>query len=144
MKQYPVINWNRAANRRSQEFFTLASTPHDESCTQAGEALEQQIMECTALINQLIRQHGPAPEGAEYFIVENTGHDFGIYYEAGIFYREATEQEQDNDQESPSEEYAGDVENGIPDNWDDAAKEELRQAGHPAYQPAKIIRMNAA
>lgn len=144
MKQYSVISFDRAASRRSQDFFTLAPTPHDEKCTQAGEAPEQQIQECTALINQLIRQHGPAPEGAEFFIVKNTGHDFGTYYEAGIFYTEPNDMLEEDEEEAPCLLYAQNIENGIPDNWDDAAKEELREAGHPAYQPAKVIQMKAA
>lgn len=51
---------------------------------------------------------------------------------------------EEDEEESPCLLYAQNIENGIPDNWDDAAKEELRQAGHPAYQPAKIIQMKAA
>ena len=38
--QYPVINWNKAAAKSSLfenlEFFSLASTPHEEECTPAG------------------------------------------------------------------------------------------------------------
>lgn len=158
---YKVITWNRAAGQASEEieFFSLASTPHDEICTPAGQDENLQILECTALINQLIREQGPAPEGAQYFIVENTGHDFGVYYEAGIFYTQIPEPSQydiDNETElwqtwwnaeedqTPSEIYALKMEGSIPEQWDEEAKQELRKAGHPAHQPAKVVKMKAA
>lgn len=150
--QYPVINWNRAAGRASDqlEFFPLACTPHEEECTPAGYDLENnrtQQIECKALINQLIRKAGPAPEGAQYFIIENTGHEFGTYYEAGIFYvptpEPQTEEETDQSQ-SDSENYAMIVEQNIPDKWDAEAFKELREAGHPNYQPAKVIKLKVA
>jgi hypothetical protein len=149
--QYPVINWNKAAAKASDqiEFFALACTPHDEECTQAGMDKvnnDQQRIECSALINQLIRI-SPPPPGAEFFIIENTGHEFGIYYEAGIFFvpspEPQTEQETDQ-QQSDSENYAMIIEGNIPDKWDAVALQELRDAGHPKFQPAKIVQMNAA
>ena len=143
--QYPVINWNVAAkkcNTNGQvEFFSLACTPTDETCTQAGQDLESQIKECTALINQLIRAAGQSDPGVEFFIIENTGHDFGIYYEAGIFYIPTPE---DQEEENGSEIYAMVIEQNIPEKWDAEALQELKTAGHPAYQPAKIIQMKAA
>ena len=142
--QYPVINWNRAAAKASDqlEFFPLACTPHDEECTQAGQDTDLQIMECTALINQFIRAAGKPDPGAEFFIIENTGHDFGIYYEAGIFYQPTPDT--DEAEESQSEIYAMIIEQNIPEQWDNEAKEELRIAGHPAHQPGKVVKMKAA
>jgi hypothetical protein len=146
--QYPVINWNRAATKCSLsdhlEFFSLACTPHDENCTQAGQDLESQIKECTALINQFIRSAGQPDPGAEFFIIETTGHDFGIYYEAGIFYQPQTAEQEEADEDSGSEIYAMVIEQNIPDKWDPEALQELRTAGHPNYQPAKVVRMKAA
>lgn len=143
---YPVINWQTAANRantpgRNLEFLTIASTPHDEECTQAGQSQEDQIIECTALINQFIRAAGKPDEGAEFFIIENTGHDFGIYYEAGIFYIPTPE---DQEEENGSEIYAMVIEANIPDKWDLEALQELREAGHSKHQPAKVIKMKVA
>ena len=114
-----------------------------------GFTLDKIIAECTALINQLIREQGPAPEGAQYFIVENTGHDFGVYYEAGIFYQQVQEPyffdiETEEEPQTPSEIYALNLESNIPDKWDSEALQELRKAGHPAHQPAKVVKMNAA
>lgn len=143
---YKVINWNNAAKKCSYsneiEFLSLASTPHNEECTPAGKDLESQILECTALINQLIRSAGQPDPGAEFFIIENTGHDFGIYYEAGIFYQPTPDT--DEAEESQSEIYAMIIEQNIPEQWDNEAKEELRKAGHPAHQPGKVVKMKAA
>lgn len=143
---YKVINWNDAVKKcnfsEKIEFLPLSCTPHNEECTPAGKDLESQILECTALINQLIRSAGQPDTGAEFFIIENTGHDFGIYYEAGIFYQPTPDT--DEAEESQSEIYAMIIESNIPEQWDNEAKEELRKAGHPAHQPGKVVKMKAA
>ena len=149
--QYPVINWNKAAAKSSLfenlEFFSLASTPHEEECTPAGyEEVnnKSQIIECTALINQLIRGAGKPDEGEQFFIIENTGHDFGTYYEAGIFYQPQTPEQEEADEDSGSEIYAMVIEQNIPDKWDAEALQELRKAGHQAHQPAKVVKIKVA
>lgn len=153
MQTYPVINWNNATAKTGEqlEFFPLTCTPHNENCTPAGQNREDQIKECTALINQLIRKAGQPDPGAEFFIIENTGHDFGTYFEAGIFYIPTPEQEEDEEgqedkeeEESQSEIYAMVIEQNIPDTWDEEALQELRASGHTMYQPAKVIKMKAA
>lgn len=149
--KYPVINWNKAAAKASDqlEFFPLACTPHEEECTPAGnddKNNDKQQMECTALINQL-KRISPPPQDAEFFIIENTGHEFGTYYEAGIFFiptPEAETEEETDQPQSDSENYAMIIEGNIPDKWDAEALQELREAGHPNFQPAKIVKMNAA
>lgn len=159
--KYTVINWNKAVKKSSSEieFLPLASTPHDEQCTQAGQDEESQILECTALINQIIREAGHLATGAEFFIIANTGHEFGIYYEVGIFYKiipEPSQHDIDNKTEvwekwwnadqdqTPSQIYAMAIEQNIPDKWDAEALQELREAGHPLYQPTKIIKLKRA
>lgn len=144
--QYPVINWTKAASKASPEleFFPLASTPHDEPCTQAGKDEDLQLIECTALINQLKRLPTPQAPQAQYFIIENTGHEFGTYYEAGIFFVPTPEDQDEEEPQSDSESYAMIIEGNIPDKWDAEALQELREAGHPNYQPAKVIPMTAA
>lgn len=112
------------------DYIALASTPTEETCTQAGKDEDLQILECTALINQLTRIHGTPPPGAKFFIIRNN-HDAGTYYEAAIMYTE----EVDID-------YLNDVEN-LPELWDASALDELRTAEHPAYT-AKIIQFKAA
>lgn len=139
---YEKITWDRLSRRsgRRFDFFSLAPTPHDEECTQAGGSSSDQKAECVALINQLRRVHGDPPEGAEFVIIKNTGHDFGEYLEAGICFIPEDEEAEDPE-ESPSMEYALKCESGIPDKWDDKAIEELRESGHSKYQPAKIIQL---
>lgn len=124
-----VISYDRATalNLRGYDFVIIASTPNDEPCTQAGADAELQKMECTALINQMRRKYGPEPATCEYFILKNTGHDFGTYYEAAILYSEAETEEAE-----AGAEYAYNCEN-VPDNWDEEAEKELTAAGHPRY-----------
>ena len=87
LTMYKILSFDQAARRTSDtlEFLTLAPTPHNETCTAAGDSHEDGIKECIALINQLQRIHGQAPAGAEFFVVRNY-HEFGTYFEAGIFY----------------------------------------------------------
>jgi hypothetical protein len=136
---YKIVTWDRAT-QSDKEFFNLAPTPNDEECTPVGQDEQSQIKECTALINQLIRKAGKPDEGAEFFIVENH-HEIGTYYEAGIFYIPSPEM---SEEESESEIYAMVIEQNIPDKWDAEALQELRNAGHPKYQAAKVVRMKAA
>jgi len=124
------INFIRASRmcHDQNEFLTIASTPCDETCTQAGQDLNLQLIECIALRNQLKRTYGDPPDGAEFFILVNH-HEFGTYYEVGIFYVPTQE---DSETDSISEQYAFKCEN-IPEQWDLQAKQELRQAKHPLF-----------
>lgn len=147
------------------EFLTLASTPNDEQCTQAGDNPQDQRIECEVLAGQLERIYGPIPEGAEWVIVRND-HEFGMYLELGIIYEmmaepDANDFEQDEDcnfttagemaynlamdqyNETPAVKYAYQCER-IPDKWDNKAINELREKGHSKYQPAKVVPMHAA
>lgn len=140
------LSWDRAAKRCNDhlEFFPLAPTPHDEECTPAGTDIPDNIKECTALVNQLIRVHGEPPEGAEFTLIRND-HEFGTYYEAGIFFRILTEKEMEeaDADETPSQLYAQKCESGIPDKWDADAIKELKAAEHTRYmpkEPAKVVK----
>jgi len=141
----PKLSWDACSRRCNdrRDFFSLAPTPHDEECTQAGQDIQDNIKECAALIGQLIRVHGEPPEGAEFILIRND-HEFGTYYEAGIFYMEPKEPENDwDEQESPSMEYAQKCESGIPDKWDAEALAELVEVGHTKYlpkEPAKVVK----
>jgi hypothetical protein len=148
-KQYmyiPKLSWD-ACSRRSndrRDFFPLAPTPHDEECTQAGQDIQDNIKECRALIGQLIRVHGEPPDGAEFILIRND-HEFGTYYEAGIFYAMMTEEEMEeaDQDETPSLLYAQKCESGIPDKWDAEALAELVEVGHTKYlpkEPAKVVK----
>lgn len=129
-------SWDRLRRQAGEnfDFFSLAPTPHDEECTPAGGSTRDMEDECRALIGQLVRIHGEPPEGAQFVIIVNP-HDFGDYLEAGIAFRPTSREEEENDEESPSQLYAEALEAGIPDHWDQAALEELKEQGHPAYIP---------
>lgn len=123
------------------EFLTIGCTPCEEDCTPAGyDNLESGIIECKALINQLRRLHGIEPEGCEFFIMENF-HDFGVYYEACIFYLLSTDEDETH---TDSEIYAFKCER-LPEKWDDEAIKELRNAGYfmPKKQTANVINLHA-
>lgn len=123
-KKYPEFTLRKASNIiqfSNENFIHLSCTPINEKCIQVGDGanLNQMVIECNALINQLIRMHGEPPEGCKYFVLEQV-HDFGIYYEAALLYNE--------DKEGAVDymylcEY-------LPGNWDRAAIEELRNAGY--------------
>lgn len=141
------ISWDAASRRCNdhREFFSLACTPHDEECTQAGcNGTADMIIEAKALINQLIRVHGTPPEGADFILIRND-HEIGTYYEAGIFFKILTEEEMEeaDQDETPSQEYASKCEMGIPDIWDAEALVELKEAGHTKFlpkEPARVVK----
>lgn len=140
MKVLTLAQADRKRFLTGLEFLFIGSVPHEEQCTQAGyEDLKNGEIECEVLINQLRRINGQEPEGCEFFILENH-HDFGIYHEAAIFYKEIDEEQEE---ESESEIYALGCED-IPEAWDMEAKQELRDKGHTQYQPAKVIRLKIA
>lgn len=119
--------------RQGTESLIIGSTPNEEVCTQAGHHIDDQITECNVYINQLIRMHGTPPEGGEFFIIRNTGHEAGEYYEAAIMYMETTEEQLESDEDSPSELYALDVEMGC-DTWDAQAIAELDASDHQSWK----------
>jgi hypothetical protein len=129
---------DRASRRCSDslDFLSLGCTPCDEECTQAGGETSEMKMECKALINQLIRQHGNPPKGAEFFLIRND-HEFGTYYEAGIFYVPPGPEDED---ETPSMEYALKCER-LPDLWDAEAMKELKEAEHSRFMPKAPARV---
>lgn len=140
----PKLSWDAASRRCNdrREFFSLAPTPHDEECTPAGTDTLDNIKECRALINQLIRVHGEPPDGAEFILIRND-HEFGTYYEAGIFFKILTEEEMEeaDQDETPSQQYAQKCEMGIPDKWDAEAIEELKAAEHTRFMPKEPARV---
>lgn len=122
---------NRCGLRRN--FLNLAGAPNDEEAIRAGGDRTLATLECQTLMEQLIREHGEAPDGAEFFIMENH-HDFGIYYDLSIFYVEPDDV--DDGETTPSLEYALKCES-IPDRWDNEAIASLVKAGHPKYAELK-------
>lgn len=144
-KEFQVISYDRAATRarlNTYDFLHLASVPADENCTQAGADYNLQRLECESYIRQLMRETGPPPPGAEFFIVENS-HEFGTYLEAAIWYSRPGEDEEGHDIDSPSYDYGLKCEAG-PEYWDDQAKRELIETGYFKYVGATILKMKVA
>ena len=98
--------------------YELGTTvPHEEHCSQVG-APNFSItsrMEARALISQLLRIHGPEPQGAVLKII-SCPHDFGTYYDVAVEYDDASEE---------AEAYMLKIDGGVPDNWDEQARKEL-------------------
>jgi hypothetical protein len=99
------------------DYLVLGPCPCDEDCEQLGTDYDpvRARLECRALRDQLIRQHGQPPEGAYYRTCANA-HDFGTYYELAIYYDEHNE---------AAVEYAFKVEREYPQVWDDEARKLL-------------------
>ncbi len=138
------LSWDRCSKMCSDslEFFELACTPVDEDCVQAGSGTDLMRMECEALAAQLTRMYGPPPEGAEFIIVRNQ-HEFGDYYELGIFYIPSIFDENEEEIVSPSMEYAQKVESGMPSKWDQDAINYLKEMEYTPMMPkapAKVVK----
>lgn len=136
-----ILSLERADRCRNHtiDFLFLGCTPHDEKCTPAGERSEDAIIECMVLANQLQRMYGQLKESNQFFICRQN-HDFGQYYELCIFYAQELDENHDTHE---SEDYAMNCET-LPEHWDELALTELRELGHPKYQPAKVIRLKTA
>lgn len=100
-------------------YIDLCPTPYDENCAQLGDAdyYEQSDIEIKAFIDQLERTV-PLPDNATY-VKKSNDHDFGTYYEVAIQYPK----EWQLDGEVMDD--LSDVENNLPERWDDKAKEFL-------------------
>ena len=99
------------------EDLTSGPTPSGESCAQVGspDYAKQARKECTAFINQLRRLFGEEPDGA-YLQIKSNPHDFGAYYEVTVKYDPGDE---------AAVAYALKCEREAPEEWDEAARDEL-------------------
>ncbi len=111
-----------------REYLELSPNPVDEKCVQTGEEnyASRQRKECQIFIAQLRRQFGEEPFGA-YFKVKGNPHDFGTYYEVAIYY---------DDNEEAAAEYAYDVENNLPEKWDEQSLAEIKKCN--LYNPTEF------
>jgi hypothetical protein len=127
------VKRDSSLNSTVYDYITLAPTPLEEECTQVRPdtfTLDDQKIECNALINQMLRQCTPPPANAYYFILKNTGHDFGCYCEVAVRF---------NMSDEDAETWAFEMEGAIPGHWDKEAINEMIAAGHSKYNnPSKL------
>ena len=103
------------------DYMDIGSSPTDEYCAQLGsdgyEVLSR--IELNAYVHQLERMFPHVKETDSLkFAVKRFNHDFGTYAEVVIYFN--TENEHDY-------EYAILIEHNLPMNWDEEAKEEIKQ-----------------
>lgn len=108
-------------------YIDLGSTPTGENCAQVGQDdyREQTRIEIKAYINQLSRLF-TLPEGAK-FVSKSNPHDFGTYHEVNIEYPSDWDDEEELDERIQK---LYDIENDIPEFWDDEAKKSLKENGY--------------
>ena len=117
--------WLEAQLLSRMERLEIGSTPSGEDCAQVGKEdyFDLAIMEIKAYMHQLMRAF-PIPanlQGVVSFVKKSNAHDFGSYYELAIKFPEDNEE---------AVNYAYNVENNAPENWDDQAKVELQSLGY--------------
>ena len=100
-----------------RDYLTLGPTPTGEDCEQVPyENPAKAKKECRVFKEQLIRQFGEPPFGAD-LVVKSFPHDFGSYHEVVAYF---------DDQIPESVEYAFKLEGQTPEEWDEQAKNDLR------------------
>lgn len=100
-----------------REVIEIDGTPYEEDCAQVGndDYKVRAMKECRAFTKQLVRTFGNPPEGVR-IIMKTNPHDFGTYYSMAITFDEENE---------VGSEWAYNVDNNIPANWDAEALAEL-------------------
>lgn len=102
------------------DYITLGSTPISETCQQIGSPTFDPIKstkELMAYKHQLQRMFQNIPEGCNFY-VRTFKHDFDSYKEVCINY---------NDEVKAASDYAYNVEENLPENWDEDALKELAE-----------------
>lgn len=102
----------------AKDYLTLGPTPCDEKCEQLGDSYNpsRAKLEMIAYIAQLKRQFGTSSE--IYFRVKSFPHDFGTYSEVVVWFDDLSEK---------SCQEAFEVENNLPAEWDEVAKQFLKE-----------------
>lgn len=116
-----------------RDFLTLGSTPTNEPCAQVGtdDYATKSRIESRVFIDQLLRQFGEPP-GLSTFRRKSFPHDFGTYHEVVIAF---------DDENEEAVAFAYDVENNLPEQWDEQALKELRGTD---YHMSVVRRMPSA
>jgi hypothetical protein len=105
-----------------RDYLDFECVPFNEECEQMGpnyDALKARL-ECRVFIKQLRRQFGDEPSTA-LLKVKSNPHDFGSYLSVVCVFEE-------NDEDAVK--YAYDIEENLPDCWDEESIAELREAGY--------------
>lgn len=98
------------------DYLHLSPVPIEEPCQQVPYAYPDLARkECLVFIEQLRRVFGPEPEGAR-LRVKACPHDFGTYYDVIVQYDDTIEE---------AVEYAFNLENNLPESWDEEARKAL-------------------
>ncbi len=99
-----------------RDYLSIGATPAAESCAQVGSEAYNELSrkECRAYIDQLRREFGPEPVGAELKI-KSFPHYLGSYYEVVCYF---------DDELEDSVTFAYKCEGGATE-WDDEARHEL-------------------
>lgn len=100
------------------DYLYLGPTPCDEDCAQVGESgyRAKATKEVNAFIKQLNRTFPYTEENNVNITSKWSSHDFGSYVEVVVVYVV---------DDKKSRDYAIEIENNCPYNWDEAAAEEL-------------------
>jgi len=130
----------KAMGRQAQwmnayETVDIGPVPNGEECAQVGsdkyDSSALNKIEVRVYIGQLQRMFPDIPTGCRFVMTRNE-HDFGTYYEAGVKFLPSDEEE------DPNMDYAYDVQNNAPENWDSQAIEELERQGYFKFIPRKM------
>ena len=101
----------------ARNWIDIGCTPHGEACAQVGDLdyNSKAQAECAQLV-RMMQEINPPIEGTCYGVRRNP-HDFGSYMEVVAYYDENVNAQED---------WAFAAESGVPEIWDDKAREALK------------------
>ena len=96
---------------KMRDYLELGATPCDEQCAQVGsENYRHDAMKECRRYRELLEKQFPDFEATDCrFVIREEPHDFGTYYEIFVSY---------DPNNSDSVEFAYNVENNLPSNWE--------------------------
>jgi hypothetical protein len=107
-----------------KDFIAYGPTPTGEGCAQVGQDdyFQQSQYETKAFIGQMRRLFGAVLEAAGVrLVVKGFPHDFGTYHEVCAIF---------DDEDPEQNDVAFSLEDKIPENWDEIARNELASQGY--------------
>ena len=102
-----------------KEYMEIGPVPYNEDCAQVGfeDYRKDALKEMDAYINQLNRAFTDAESKGIKFKQKWFEHDFGSYGEVCAYW---------NPEDPIADEYVYIIESGLPGNWDEEAKKQLK------------------